>query len=98
MSGQGFSVDPYFLRRESAVMRERHTEIDDVSKRLRRAFDRDRATLGQDAYGAELSKHLPQMEETIFSAIASYLDGIKATGDGLAANAITYESAVWPSE
>ncbi|ACZ88011.1 hypothetical protein [Streptosporangium roseum] len=96
MSTDGYSVGWQSLRRESAVYRERHEHMAEVERELRQAFDRDRATLGNDMYGAAMAKGLPAIEQGIFTAAAAYLAELEATFGGLDTNAGTYERAEQP--
>ncbi|MEV4189091.1 hypothetical protein AB0J28_47440 [Streptosporangium canum] len=96
MSTDGYSVGWQFLRRESALYRDRHEQMAEAERELQHAFDRDRAALGNDIYGAELAKRLPVIERGIFDASAAYLDELDTTGGDLAMNAGTYEHAEQP--
>lgn len=93
MNEQGYSVEWQFLRRTGAVVRDRRDRMAEVKDALRKAFDSDRATLGNDLYGADLARRLPAIEEKIFNAFDAYLDELDGTSEDLAVNAINYEAA-----
>ncbi|GLW08116.1 hypothetical protein Misp01_32460 [Microtetraspora sp. NBRC 13810] len=90
---QGYTAGWADLRRESSVMREARDGAAAVRDALRAALDRDRAALGDDQYGAELSRRLPGIEQGIFDAFDAYLGELDGTGAGLGMNAINYETA-----
>ncbi|MGN9846088.1 hypothetical protein ACTMTI_49035 [Nonomuraea sp. H19] len=92
MNPEGYFVEWEALRRESSVIRERRDGVAEAREALRQAFDRDRATLGQDAYGAELARELPGIEEGIFSAFDGYLAELDGTSEGLNTSATNYQS------
>lgn len=49
--------------------------------------------MGSDAYGAELEKNLPAIEEGIFTAFKDYLDELDGLSTGLFTNARIYDAA-----
>ncbi|GAA3544908.1 hypothetical protein GCM10022419_026420 [Nonomuraea rosea] len=89
----GYRVDPGALRRESAVYEERQRNAERARDDLRAAFDRDRNTLGNDEYGAELAKQLPQIEAGLLGGLQAYVDELAGIAGGLRADAGTYEQA-----
>lgn len=97
MSEPGYYVERPALRRASSVYGERYDDVKAAEEELRRAFDRDRAALGHDIYGAELAKRLPGIEEGIFGAFDSYLDDLDGTGGGLATAAANYDAVDKPA-
>ena len=93
MSEEGYTADWTAIRRASVTVDERREAVAKARDKLRRAFERDRAALGGDAYGAELAKHLPKIEQDIFASFAGYLDELDKTSKRLRHGATGYESA-----
>ncbi|MCF6471673.1 hypothetical protein FAF44_25230 [Nonomuraea sp. MG754425] len=92
----GYSVTPEALRRRAAVYRDLKSNAEQARDSLRDAFDRDRKTLGNDAYGAEMAKQLPAIERRIFDDLESYLDELDGLDSGLHATSRNYEWAEDP--
>lgn len=92
----GYYVQPDTLRRQAAVYGERERNAEEVRDALRAAFDRDRDTLGNDEYGAELAKKLPEIERAIFGDFKAHLDELGRLASGLHVNARNYEGAERP--
>jgi hypothetical protein len=86
-------VRPDALSRESRVYDEQREDVEQVRADLKAAFDRDRNTLGDDAYGAELAKALPKMEADIFDALQAYIDELDGIAANLRTSAANYEQA-----
>ncbi|MFI7424108.1 hypothetical protein [Nonomuraea sp. NPDC049684] len=88
----------YYVQRE-ALYREARTyeliagNVEQVRADLRAAFNRDRNTLGDDEYGAELAKKLPEMERGIFDALTAFIDELENVASGLNASARNYKAA-----
>ncbi|MFI6921252.1 hypothetical protein ACIBIZ_14955 [Nonomuraea spiralis] len=91
----------YYVRRE-ALYREARTyelfagNVEQVCADLRAAFNRDRNTLGDDEYGAELAKKLPEMERGIFDVLTKYIDELEDVATGLSTSARNYKAAEYP--
>ncbi|SEL92338.1 hypothetical protein [Nonomuraea pusilla] len=91
----------YYVRaqslRDQAVAYDKHAvDVTDVRNTLRAAFDRDRSSLGNDEYGAELAKKLPGIESGIFDGFKAFIDELEGIATGLRANAGNYERADSP--
>lgn len=84
------------LRREARVYDELGHNAQAARDDLRAAFDRDRSTLGNDMYGAELAKALPGIERDIFDALKRHIDELERVATGLNVNARNYERAEQP--
>ncbi|MEV0144467.1 MULTISPECIES: hypothetical protein [unclassified Nonomuraea] len=93
MSRDGYSVAWEALRRQSSVVRDHRDQVAEAARTLRQAFDRDRATLGDDAYGAELAGRLPGIEKGIFASFDAYIAELDGTDEGLGTSANTYDAA-----
>lgn len=93
MRDEGYSTHWQSLRWANAVARDRHDQLAEAQKELRRAFEEDRAALGGDVYGAELAKKLPALEKGIFDTFGALLDELENEGDGLARGSAFYEAA-----
>ncbi|NRQ40801.1 hypothetical protein HII36_54705 [Nonomuraea sp. NN258] len=93
MTQDGYYVEGWELRRHARVIGERQRDATDIRDELRAAFDRDRRTLGDDEYGAELAKKLPAIEAKIFDTFQSYLDELEGIMKGLHGNAGNYGQA-----
>lgn len=89
----GYRVDAEALRHESAVHEEQQRNAEQARDDLRAAFDRDRNTLGNDEYGAELAKQLPQIEAGLLGGLQAYVDQLAGIAGGLRATAGSYEQA-----
>ncbi|MEU4538716.1 hypothetical protein AB0G15_28090 [Streptosporangium sp. NPDC023825] len=98
MSGSsgGYHVRRDVLRRQAHVYDEQRVDMTQVRDDLQAAFDRDRNTLGNDEYGAELAKKLPGIEERIFSDLQAYIANLEGTISGLHTAAGNYERADQP--
>lgn len=94
----GFDVRPAALRRVSHVYAEQWRNAVEARDLLQAAFDRDRRTLGDDEYGAELAKKLPEIESRIFTALQSHLDELDRIAAGLHVSAANYELADRPTD
>ncbi|GAA3472660.1 hypothetical protein [Nonomuraea roseola] len=92
----GYSVRWGALHRQARVYDELTYNAEEVCVELRAAFDRDRNTLGQDVYGAELAKKLPGMEADIFDALMAHIDELERVASGLNVSARNYEGADQP--
>lgn len=89
----GYSVWWAALHRQAKVYDEVAHNAEEVRAELRAAFDRDRNTLGDDVYGAELAKKLPEIERGIFDALKTHIDEIESVASGLIVSARNYEGA-----
>ncbi|MEV0145688.1 MULTISPECIES: hypothetical protein [unclassified Nonomuraea] len=98
MRDQGYSAHWPSMRWASAVARNRYDQLAEAQEELRRAFDEDRAALGDDVYGAELARKLPAIEKGIFDLFGALLDELEHEGDGLARGSAFYEVAEHSSE
>lgn len=85
-------VERSALTRQAVVLREARRDVAELRDRLREAFDRDRRTLGDDDYGAELAKQLPEIEKGIFDAFQAYIDQFDTTSESLVAGVARYDS------
>lgn len=92
----GYHVRWEALRREAKVYGECRRNAQEARDELLAAFDRDRNTLGHDAYGAELAKHLPGVEQKIFDSLKEYIDELDGVASGLQVNARDYERPEQP--
>ncbi|MEO3891662.1 hypothetical protein [Nonomuraea sp. B5E05] len=92
----GYSVRSESLRLQSQVFTAQRESLAKARDDLRAAFDRDRNTLGNDEYGAELAKKLPEMERNIFTALKGCIDEFDGLAGGLHTNAGNYEAADRP--
>ncbi|KAB8196327.1 hypothetical protein FH608_006075 [Nonomuraea phyllanthi] len=92
----GYYAEFGALHREARVYDELERHAEEVRDELRAAFDRDRNTLGDDAYGAELARKLPGIERGIFDALKAHLDELERVASGLGASARTYEAPERP--
>ncbi|WP_329086219.1 MULTISPECIES: hypothetical protein [unclassified Streptosporangium] len=92
MTRDGYFAEWEALRRASLVVRDRRDGVAEAKEALRQAFDRDRAALGHDAYGVELARQLPGIEERIFAAFDAYLAELDGTSEGLSTSAANYQS------
>ena len=93
----GFDVRPAAQRRGPTRRRKRRNAVE-ARDLLQAAFDRDRGTLGDDEYGAELAKKLPEIESRIFTALRSHLDELDRIAAGLHVSAANYELADRPAD
>lgn len=89
----GYSVRRPDLRRQAGGYAGEIERVQEIRDDLRAAFARDRRALGSDAYGAELEKNLPAIEEGIFTAFKDYLDELDGLSTGLFTNARIYDAA-----
>jgi hypothetical protein len=92
----GYYVRPRELRRKAAVYGEFERNAQEARDELRAAFDRDKNTLGNDEYGAELAKKMPEIERGIFDALRAYIDELGRIASDLHVNARNYERAERP--
>ncbi|GAA2684498.1 hypothetical protein GCM10010412_070900 [Nonomuraea recticatena] len=92
----GYSVRWGALHRQARVYAELTHNAEEAHVELRAAFDRDRNTLGQDMYGAELAKKLPGMEADIFAALKAHIDELERVASDLNVSARNYEGADQP--
>ncbi|WP_067143828.1 hypothetical protein [Microtetraspora malaysiensis] len=92
----GYSVQPGALHRQSKVYDELAHSAEEARVELRAAFDRDRSTLGDDMYGAELAKKLPGMEGGIFAALKTHIDALERVAANLNVSARNYEAVEHP--
>ncbi|MET9342336.1 hypothetical protein [Nonomuraea sp. NPDC003804] len=92
----GFSVWWESLHRQARVYDELAHNAEEVRAELRAAFDRDRNTLGDDMYGAELAKKMPEMEGGIFDALKAHIDELERVASRLNTTARNYEGAEHP--
>lgn len=86
-------VERAALEGGARFVEDEQTRIARARDTLRAAFDRDRRTLGDDQYGAELEKQLPEIENGIFDAFHAYLDALGDSADGLRVSARNYKQA-----
>lgn len=91
-----YSVHSEALRRQARVDDELAGHATSVQAALRAAFDRDRNTLGNDEYGAELAKQLPGIESGIFDALTAHICEIERAASGLHLSARNYQEAEQP--
>ncbi|GAB2915711.1 type VII secretion target [Nonomuraea fastidiosa] len=94
----GFSVRPESLRRHGNRYQDLKTNVEEARTALRAAFDRDRKTLGNDEYGAELARKLPGIEQGIEDAFKAYLGELDDLTSGLNVASRNYEAADRPPE
>lgn len=94
----GFSVRPESLRRHGNRYQDLKTNVEEARTALRAAFDRDRKTLGNDEYGAELARKLPGIEQSIEDAFKAYLGELDDLTSGLNVASRNYEAADRPPE
>ncbi|MGW2157952.1 hypothetical protein [Nonomuraea sp. NPDC001699] len=92
----GFNVRREALHREARTYELFAGNVEQVRADLRAAFNRDRNTLGDDEYGAELAKKLPEMERGIFDALTTFIDELEDVALGLNASARNYKAAEHP--
>ncbi|MGI5489597.1 hypothetical protein [Microtetraspora malaysiensis] len=92
----GYFVQPGALHRQSKVYDELAHNAEEVRVELRAAFDRDRNTLGDDMYGAELAKQLPEMEGGIFAALGTHIDELERIASNLNVSARNYQAVEHP--
>ncbi|MDP9841442.1 hypothetical protein [Streptosporangium lutulentum] len=92
----GYYVHPSSLRSQTHVYDQQRIDVEQTRNDLWAAFDRDRNTLGNDEYGAELAKKLPRIEEEIFTALNAYISELEDTSSGLRTTAGNYELADQP--
>ncbi|MGP3911797.1 hypothetical protein [Nonomuraea sp. 10N515B] len=92
----GYYVERKALRREARVYDELERNAKEARDELRAAFDRDRNTLGNDEYGAELAKNMPGIERGIFDALKAHMDELERLASGLNVSARNYEAAEQP--
>ncbi|MDP9848664.1 hypothetical protein [Streptosporangium lutulentum] len=92
----GYYVRPDAPRRQAHVYDEQRVNVTKVRDELMAAFDRDRNTLGNDEYGAELAKKLPGIEERIFSDLKAFITNLEGATSGLHTTAGNYEQAEPP--
>lgn len=93
MTEPGYSVERSALDRRAVIAGEQRDNVLQARKVLRAAFDRDRRTLGNDQYGAELEKQLPEIEAGIFDAFDVCIYGQDERAAGLRASAGGYGEA-----
>ncbi|MEU1390790.1 MULTISPECIES: hypothetical protein [unclassified Nonomuraea] len=91
----------YYVQREALYREARAYElfagnVEQVRDDLRAAFNRDRNTLGDDEYGAELAKKLPEMERGIFDVLTKFIDELEDVALGLNTSARNYKAAEPP--
>ncbi|WP_327093049.1 hypothetical protein OIE66_21110 [Nonomuraea sp. NBC_01738] len=92
----GYSVYADSLQRQARVDDELARHATTVQTTLRAAFDRDRNTLGNDEYGAELAKKLPGIESGIFDALMAHIGELERAASGLRVSARNYQGAEHP--
>ncbi|GGS82121.1 hypothetical protein ACFFV7_44865 [Nonomuraea spiralis] len=92
----GYSVRREALYREARTYELFAGNVEQVRADLRAAFNRDRNTLGDDEYGAELAKKLPEMERGIFDVLTKYIDELEDVAMGLSTSARNYKAAEHP--
>ncbi|MFI7638550.1 hypothetical protein [Nonomuraea sp. NPDC049400] len=92
----GYSVAWEALHLQARVYDELERNAKEARDELRAAFDRDRKTLGNDEYGAELAKNLPGIERRIFDDLKTYIDELERVASGLNVNARNYEAVERP--
>jgi hypothetical protein len=93
MTFDGMYVERTALEGGARSAEDQQSRIARARDTLRAAFDRDRRTLGDDQYGAELEKQLPEIENGIFDAFHACLDGLGAGAGGLRVSARNYKQA-----
>lgn len=92
----GYYVQQETLRRQATVYGEFERSATEARDQLRAAFDRDRNTLGNDEYGAELAKKMPEIEREIFDGLQAHIDELGGIASGLHLTARNYEQAEPP--
>ncbi|MEU6718857.1 hypothetical protein ABZ897_45955 [Nonomuraea sp. NPDC046802] len=94
----GFYVERQPLHLQARVYDELERNAREAKADLRAAFDRDRNTLGNDEYGAELAKNMPDIERGIFDALKTHIEELERVASGLNVSARNYERADRPSD
>ncbi|MFG3437180.1 hypothetical protein ACGF0J_08030 [Nonomuraea sp. NPDC047897] len=93
----GFYVERQPLHVQARVYDEFERNAREAKDDLRAAFDRDRNTLGNDEYGAQLAKFMPEIERAIFDALKAHIEELDRVASGLNVSARNYEGADQPS-
>ncbi|TDD06979.1 hypothetical protein E1292_14315 [Nonomuraea deserti] len=81
------------LEASASSAEDQQTRIARARDILRAAFDRDRRTLGDDQYGAELENQLPEIENEIFDAFHAYIHALGEGADRLRVSVRNYKLA-----
>lgn len=92
----GYAVGWTALHRQARVYDELERDAKEVRDELRAAFDRDRNTLGNDEYGAELAKSMPDIDLGIVDGRKTYIDELTQVDSGLDVSARNYERTERP--
>ncbi|MEQ4715228.1 hypothetical protein [Nonomuraea sp. B19D2] len=92
----GYSVAWKALHLQARVYDELERNAKETRDELRAAFDRDRKTLGNDEYGAELAKKMPEIERRIFDDLKTHIDELERLASGLNVNARNYKAVERP--
>ncbi|WP_067172419.1 hypothetical protein [Microtetraspora niveoalba] len=91
--GGGYYARWTDLQRQAQVVGEERDFLREVCRALDAVFQREGNPLGDDQYGAELRKNLPQMKKGVFDAFEAYIAEVESVRERLKANAANYAEA-----
>ncbi|MFC4122897.1 hypothetical protein [Nonomuraea zeae] len=89
----GFHARHSALRRSSGGYADDAEQVRDWRAELRAVFDDEGNPLGDDQYGAELAKRLPQLAGDVFGAFDAYIAELESAKTGLGGSATNYGAA-----
>ncbi|MER5426614.1 hypothetical protein [Streptosporangium roseum] len=94
---QGYQASFSGLRRRSSQADFTTTFLWDLRDRLADTFYQEGNPLGDDQYGVELERNRYKIEDSVFGAFDSYIQGLQYLRDGLGDNARNYQDAedIW---